>query len=55
VFVGASGSPFPVLQDGPDKSRLREIRLEFSGPKAIAEIPIGIPRAQEPWAIRIKL
>jgi len=44
-----------VEGDGPDKSRLREIRLEFSGPKAIAEIPIGIPRAQEPWAIRIKL
>ncbi|CAL1129015.1 unnamed protein product, partial [Cladocopium goreaui] len=41
--------------DGPDKSRLREIRLEFSGPKAVAEVPIGIPHAQEPWAIRIKL
>lgn len=49
-----------VEGDGPDKSRLREIRLEFVGgsnPKAIAEIPIGAPNvsAAEPWAIRIKL
>eukprot|EP00439_Symbiodinium_sp_Y106_P031128 s7573_g3.t1 len=55
----------------PDKSRLKEARqegkgapsalgsesprLEVSGHQAAAEVDLGVPEPQEPWALRMKL
>lgn len=50
AYVG----PQAALMEGfGDKSRLRELRLDFHGSKAVAELPVS--GTQEPWAIRIKL
>ncbi|CAE7413103.1 unnamed protein product [Symbiodinium pilosum] len=54
AYVGPAAALFPP--DGrPDKSRLRETRLEVSGHSATAEVELGVPEPREPWALRVKL
>ncbi|CAE7794128.1 unnamed protein product [Symbiodinium necroappetens] len=54
AYVGPARALFG--SDGrPDKSRLKEARLEVSGHQAAAEVDLGVPEPQEPWALRMKL
>jgi len=37
-----------------DKGRLKEVKLDVSNNAAFAEVDVGVPFPQEPWALRVK-
>lgn len=54
AYVG----PLAAITEGPDgrpdKTKLREVKLEVHNGCAAVEVDVGAPLPQEPWAIRVK-
>lgn len=54
AYVG----PMCALEDAPegkpDKTRLKDVRLELANGAAAAEVDVGVPSPEEVWGIRVK-
>jgi len=55
AYVGPQAAVTEGPDGRPDKTKLRDVRLELHEGAATVEVEIGVPFPQEPWALRVKL